>query len=840
MKIFHKATLIITILITGIASLVYFSPQSAKADPQTDFHSVTLDTSIGDYLNFGLSDSSLSLGALTPGSPVTGADGIVATAGILDRLFGNSIEKLYWKKVKESKLAVQSLVKRAEKLIAIVLSCLGRMGDARAKGNISPWIEELQRIGKSQSEFQIFARGIYDKHLKQLAEIVRANKPKPESAPSSTKTTMPEASKAEEAEELVEIPITEGEPIYENKPQVVAPKREPGRPTVDEAAKKREMEQIEQLENLLKNPVQPSVEPVAQPSVEPVVEQVVETPKIEEPVKPVELPKVETPKIETPKVETPKVETPKAETPKPKVELPKVNVSRPTSVPVPSAPAKSVETPKAVSNPASEPATENVAVRGRGRPRKYPVGQSPTDIKKREREERKNQLSQFVNPEAVKAPVETAVPETLTTPFEAVAPVIPNVTKAPAQAPKPNASKILNRLKNELTPPSDEDGEKIDLHKPTIEKPPENSDKKITMVLLPKIKPDNLDRIQERLEKELGHPVKFVTRDTGREIAKEYHDAGWNIDGMEYSEVQAIEEKFKKNPLEMLDDQEFLNSLPRLSNGFFDKGKILNNDVQIQGGKAVEYESKYPEFQNLDEKTRKAVIDKINKLQENPDNLIIPVKKEKKTKDDSTEKTVQETVKSEPKVEPKSTKPEIEKKPTLEEEIASIPSDEEDDMKVYEHGDFLEKLLNKSVSKMTEIDVRQLLSNNKYVQPYLDSLPKMKNNKFDMNLIRKFPEIKILEEENPRFLKQFLKDIESSVNFGNSSNKWKEQKSKSANAEEAVIKYSHRKFFNELEKVANAEDYGLMAAMMCAYSEEIEKYDLETSIKLIQAAEKLI
>ena len=67
------------IIITGLCLISYLTNiQTPQAKAATD--TVTLDTSIGTYLSFSISaGKSLSLGALTPGTPVTGANGSVAT-----------------------------------------------------------------------------------------------------------------------------------------------------------------------------------------------------------------------------------------------------------------------------------------------------------------------------------------------------------------------------------------------------------------------------------------------------------------------------------------------------------------------------------------------------------------------------------------------------------------------------------------------------------------------------------------------------------------------------------------------------------------------------------------
>ncbi len=305
---------------------------------------------------------------------------------------------------------------------------------------------------------------------------------------------------------------------------------------------------------------------------------------------------------------------------------------------------------------------------------------------------------------------------------------------------------------------------------------------------------------------------------------------------MDYKEVQAFEEKNKINPLEMLDNPEFLASLPRLSNGMFDKGKLINDDIQIIQGKPVSVPSKYPDFQNLDEKTRKAVIDKLNKLEEDPANLIIPVKKEKK-KPGESESKIESPIES---IEEKSPEVNVQSpaaEPVAEEnEFEEDPNSEEvQDMKIYQHGDEVEKLVGKPIKDITPDDVWKILMNSR---EYVENLPKMLGDKkkYDVNLIAKFPEVKLLKTDDFDGTKAFFMTLRG-FEKGNPLPKAKD---KVATVENAVMKYSHERFFSELQKVANAEDFGLMAAMMCAYSEEIEKYDPETSIRLIQAAEKLI
>lgn len=755
-------------------------------------------------------------------------DGLVSTAGILDRLFGNSIEKLYWKKVKESKLAVQSLIKRAERLVAIVLSSLERMGDARAKGNISAWIEDLQRMGNAQSEFQVFARGVYEKHLKQLADIVKANRPKPvqPSAPAkqiAPEKVMPSADKAEEAEELVE-----------EKPVEIPAKKEPGRPTVDQAAKKKEMEQIEQLQKALNNP------PVVN-EVKPEVP-VVEAPKMEEPkaipASPSKAQKITQQVVPTipdiaPKVE-PKVEPIKEpvrqEVPKAVLPAPKNQVKAPAPAPIlepileptiPDAqiiPQEPVQmAPEAISAPIAPPPGQ--VNRPRGRPRKNPLPESA-------------QLQ--TAPKATKPAEDIVVPEPLISRVkkDEKPSVFPDL--APKNiTPKDNGPKNITPKDNAPDDKANKEERSINLNKSEIEKPEEGTDKKITLVLLPKIIPDDLDAIQYSLMKQLGHPVKFVSLSNGREKAKEYHDAGWDIQPMEYSEVEKIIAD-KADPLKMLDDDKFVSTLPRLGNGDFHLGSIIDNKGQPdRHGNSMD---KYPEFNEMPEDVRKAVIAKFHKIRDNevanPGSATEP-KKEKPEETKPAEVKPEETTPSEVTPdevsEPKNDEVSNEPEPT-EDEIDSIgkpSSEEEDEMAIYVHTGELEKMLKKKVPQINKNDIMHLLSTKEYIA----SLPRNKDKTFNFNLISKFPEFKIMQDGGMK--SKFLSVLQNKEKV--------EQREKAAySVDDAMIKLAHSRFFTELQKVANIEDHGLMAAMMCAYSEEIENIDPVMSIKLIRAAEKLI
>ena len=71
--------------------------------------------------------------------------------------------------------------------------------------------------------------------------------------------------------------------------------------------------------------------------------------------------------------------------------------------------------------------------------------------------------------------------------------------------------------------------------------------------------------------------------------------------------------------------------------------------------------------------------------------------------------------------------------------------------------------------------------------------------------------------------------------------KLKEERKVAVTALEAVIKRSHRRFFNELQKIArDRKDPYLMAAMMAKYSEKIEDIDPRMSINLLREASVII
>lgn len=749
-------------------------------------------------------------------------DGLVSTAGLLDRLFGNSIEKLYWEKIRESKLAIQSLVSKAEKLVAVTYSSLDRMGTARAKGNIGSWIKDLQRIGKEQGEFQVSAKGIYDKHLKELANIVKANKPAPVQDQPAPPQNAPKATSDMTHEEYMKHLDDNTEPS--NEPFELKNKKEdkfePGRPALNDprSVQKKNQKEIDQLQDLLSGNVKlPETK----------VQDKVEEPKNVAPIIP-EPPKV----VEAPIAPENKVEAPKAEVPK-AVQAP---IAKPIEAPKPiSAPVVAPIVPQKVQPVVPQAPTQTTVneapKRGRGRPK------SPARLE-RERLEREG-----LNSPSVSAPqtVSPAVQESNvdSNPFSASPAVVPSVSAPVA----PKESPVHVDIKGKEPTEPDESTEKRDKVFGDI-------DKKVTLVMIPKIKPDNLAEIKEKLQKQLGHPIRFVNKSDGAAIAKELKDQKYDVDAMIFDDAVKEINQPKANPLELLNDPEFLASLPQLSNGFYDKGRIIDdNGATLNGRKVDEGKSKYPEFNNMDKDTRKAVIDKLNKLdEENAKNPNFVKNKEKKV--DEVPTATPSSTSKEPELEhylenlnksvsaPKldeSKAPSKEKE--LEKEIANIPgpskTEDELEQEKFIHSGLIEKILGKSMKDVSDSDVFQLLNN----REYLDSLPKDREGKFDLNLISQFPEVKMLKTPEFDSSKMYFTALKA---YDSGKTKLPAKAKAASEVDQILVKVAHKKFFVELEKVAKTQNKGLMAALMCRYSEEIDNIDPVMSMKLLAQAERLL
>lgn len=104
-------------------------------------------------------------------------DGFISNAGVMDflgKMFGgNQIEKMYWKKIRERKIAVQKLLSSSSSFIQIINETLNIMGTARAQGSIASWLAGYQRIVNEYNKFYSSFKAIFETHLKELVDLAK-------------------------------------------------------------------------------------------------------------------------------------------------------------------------------------------------------------------------------------------------------------------------------------------------------------------------------------------------------------------------------------------------------------------------------------------------------------------------------------------------------------------------------------------------------------------------------------------------------------------------------------------------------------------------------------------
>jgi hypothetical protein len=755
-------------------------------------------------------------------------DGMEITAGITDylnRYLGTSLEKTYWKRVKERKLAVQSLLKRTDLLVAVVLASLNKMGVARAKGNINDWIVELQRIGQVQIDYQKFAKGIFDKHLADLVELARSKQPVKKEVPVPAvvepKSTNHKIPDLEVEEENLPIPLNSKEPFpimerpeelrlpvvpdltnSENKPVDVKLPVDVPRDETTSVINKNVVPGIPEVPAL---DIAPEVKPAKQnfESV-PVVQQVHMNnhyPGVEKsPEVPVVTPAVQKREPGRPRLSVqPEKELSQWEKLRefiskgPGVEStqPAVNVAPKVEEVV--APVAEVA-PKAVENPFTS--TPDV-----------PVASVKPEVKPEIRAPKKPLHVNIVG----KPPQETK-------PKEVAAPKLETPKVEPIKE-SPNVENIPSSVEENSEPVSSSES-----------KPVSSSENKITLIVLPKGGVDNLDVLKENLINELGHNVEFVTKETGKEAVYRYSAEDYDIDIKTYDEVKEFAKpgKVTNKTLDRLNDPKFISKLPRAANGDFHMPLVLDKSM----------------FAGIDKETRQAVVNKLLKIREDEisgkseetkpvePSSVEEVKEEKAPVKIEEKKPEEKKPEVKPAVEkPKEKVPEVKKEPKHEESKKSeefVPDAEDEEAQaIYKHTGKLEELLNekgRSLRTLTKLNILDLMENPKYIA----ILPKNEKGEFDTNLIKKFPEFLLLDRS---YQNSFLKQLKEM------------SKPKRRTADpvlDSLIKLSHQRFFVELNKIAQMNDPGLMAAMLCKYSEEIEDLDLETSIKLIHQAQNIL
>lgn len=308
---------------------------------------------------------------------------------------------------------------------------------------------------------------------------------------------------------------------------------------------------------------------------------------------------------------------------------------------------------------------------------------------------------------------------------------------------------------------------------------PATNKQKITIVVLPKGGVDNLEELRSAVYKTYGNDVVFVSQSSGYDKVDEYKNKGYDIDLKKYEDVQSLVKKgpTKEEVFSKLSDPEFIKNMKRLGNGDFNFGEILDD----------------PAIKGLSTSDKKELVSKLKEIREKEIETNAPVD-----------------------VGNGMSKPEPDLIGLENEETLTEPVDE--DEKIFVHTGKLEKLLGKPLKDLVGKDSYDLISNT----DYLKMLPKASDGTYDLELIKKFPEYLVLPEEDRQF---FIGPL-------NMMNKQtlKDNRKKSA----------HIAFFNYFEKVAATNDPGLMAAVLCKYSEEIDETDPETSVKLLQHAKSLL
>lgn len=109
---------------------------------------------------------------------------LMSQAGVLDDL-GRKItnwkmERLYAKRLKDQKEALNRLLRNTQKAVERVEGHLSFMGKARATGDIDSYLQNLDQISFVQQAFQNSFSADYNKHFKGMIERLKAKQPQVE------------------------------------------------------------------------------------------------------------------------------------------------------------------------------------------------------------------------------------------------------------------------------------------------------------------------------------------------------------------------------------------------------------------------------------------------------------------------------------------------------------------------------------------------------------------------------------------------------------------------------------------------------------------------------------
>lgn len=128
----------------------------------------------GDYLEkyFGEYDQPVS-----EENYFSGGENKLVQAGLLDyvgrRITTRKFEQAHKKRLQEARLALIKLLNLAKVAVGRTQSMLKEMSSARGSGDISRYIQLLEKVGEQQSKFETEFRAIYDRQFAQMVAKIK-------------------------------------------------------------------------------------------------------------------------------------------------------------------------------------------------------------------------------------------------------------------------------------------------------------------------------------------------------------------------------------------------------------------------------------------------------------------------------------------------------------------------------------------------------------------------------------------------------------------------------------------------------------------------------------------
>jgi len=465
-------------------------------------------------------------------------DGFISNAGVMDylgKMFGGSqIEKMYWKKIRERKIAVQALLRSADTFFGIVNQTLDVMGTARAQGSIASWLTGYQRIVKEYNKFYSGFKSIFETHLKELVDLAKKKKDaekqladqnnkkrqdeRTKIQPSST--TVPANFVSQDIDEQPDVVEVGGDVSSPNSGILNTIEQVPDEIIINEDDfKKQEFKSRPPTEKELEESARRQ-KLVADEEEEKLVNKLVSLIKAHPEKRDEYIAMYEAGDFSF--LEDEKNEVIVDKNIKPAIE-------------------------KSITN-------QNVI---------ETVQQEVLDQKETNKVEEPMSVDQVLNDE----PLEVAPEE--------IPEIIPEVKEKLKESPRDLAQEIVNETSNDFDDASEEDSEEDQMSNKNNSDITPSFDKKITLVMLPKHGLDNMEEEKVKLEKQLGTEVAFVTEKSAEMVGGNYLNDNYDVDVKSYTELTKTNKDLEKN-VANLDDPDFIKSLPRLGNGKIWIGKIMD------------------------------------------------------------------------------------------------------------------------------------------------------------------------------------------------------------------------------------------------------------------------